>query len=107
MKATEITESWKSLSGFIFDRVSGENKDIFTDEEYESININARKILKDVGNDLIVAQAKKIINLNILDKNVSFDIFEKLPSVWKKYYSLSIDVVAAENGQYIMARNGE
>lgn len=101
MKATEIND-WKSLSSFVFDRVSGAVGD-FTDEEYEVINKNSVGILKDIGSDLIGAQAKKIMNLNFLDKKVSFKVFEKLPNVWVKYFGTSIDIAASEFKQYIMS----
>lgn len=100
MKATEIND-WKSLSSFVFDRVSGAVDD-FTDEEYEIINKNSVGILKDIGSDLLGAQVKKIMSLNILNRKVSFKVFEKLPNVWTKYFGTSIDIAASEFRQYIM-----
>lgn len=100
MKATEIND-WKSLSSFVFDRVSGVVDD-FTDEEYEVINKNSIGILKNVGSDLLGSQARKIMNLNILNRKVSFKVFEKLPNVWAKYFGTSVDIVASESKQYIM-----
>ena len=105
MKATDIVKSWKDLSGFVYDRVSGRDKTDFSDEDWELINREGSKLVKDIGVDEISPKAKKLMELNILDKNVNFKVFEKIPAIWAAFYKNSIKIVAIENGQAIMASN--
>lgn len=102
MKATEV-KNWKDLSGFVWDRVSGEDKTKISDTDYEKLDAEAAKILKDVSVDEINAKARKLMTLNVLNRKVNFAFFEKVPNIWKYYYNISIDSVAAEVGQVIMA----
>lgn len=106
MKATDVVKSWKDLSGFIYDVVSGANKNDFSNDDWEMIDQKGTELMKDLGLDEIYSKAKKIMNLNILDRKVSFDVFEKVPNIWQHYCGIAIDVVASECGQSIMARGG-
>lgn len=100
MKVTEI-KTWKDLNGFVFDRLTGVDKSEVSDEEWETLNKNSLPILNDVNIDEIQSKAKKVMNVNILDKNVNFKFFEKIPNVWNAYYWTSIGMVAAASGQII------
>lgn len=98
MKATDVVKSWKDLSGFIYDRVSGSNKEHFSESDWELIDTEGSKVLKDVGVDELSAKSKKVMSLNILDKKVSFKVFEKIPNIWKCYFGTVVDLAAAEFG---------
>ena len=104
MTVKEITKDWKSLCGYVVGRVAGENDEKLSNDEIDEINKVAIKIAKDAGIDEVLPFAKKVMNLNILDKKVNFKIFETYPTVWHKLYSTSIDVVAVEAGQSVMGR---
>lgn len=93
--------NWKDLSGFIFDRATGVNKDVISDDEWAQLDKDAVGIMGEVGNDEIQAKAKKIMNLNILDKNVDFKFFQKIPNVWALYYTNCIALAAVSAGQVI------
>lgn len=103
MKATEAVESWKNLGSFIFDRISGFDKEPLSDEDWELIDREGSKILSEKGLGDIMPKVKKILGVNILDKNTDFKFLEKIPHVWKAIYTAMIDITAAENGQSIMA----
>ena len=104
MTVKEITKDWKSLCGYVVGKVAGEIDDKLSNDEIDEINKEAIKIAKDAGIDEVLTFAKKVMNLNILDKKVNFKIFETYPAVWHKLYSTSIDVVAVEAGQSVMSR---
>jgi len=104
MTVKEITKDWKSLCGYVVGKVAGEIDEKLSDEQIDEINKEAIKLVKDVGIDEVLSFAKKVMNLNILDKKVNFKIFEEYPAVWHKLYSTSIDVVAVEAGQSVMGR---
>lgn len=100
MKVTEI-KTWKDLSSFVFDRLIGVDKSEVSDEEWETLNKNSLPILNNVSIDEVQSKAKKVMNVNILDKNINFKFFEKIPNVWNTYYWTSIGIVAAVSGQII------
>ena len=87
MKATEAVKSWKELSTFIYERVSGVDKSPLREEDYELLEKEGGKIISERGVDEVVAKAKKIANLNILDKNVDFKFFENVPTIWSAYFN--------------------
>lgn len=100
MKVTEI-KTWKDLSGFVSDRVSGIDKSEISDDDWVILDKNAKEILVDVGADEIQNKAKKLMNVNILDKNTDFKFFEKVPNIWRAYYTTSIGLVAANYGSAV------
>lgn len=100
----ETTKNWKTLAGYVISRVAGEEKEVLTQAQYDELNVAAASLVKDVDIGEVLPLSKKVMNLNILDKNVNFKEFEKFPIVWQKLYSVSMDVVAAEMGQAVMAR---
>lgn len=104
MTVKEITKDWKSLCGYVVGKVAGENNEKLSNEQVDEINKVAIKIADDAGIDEVLTFAKKVMNLNILDKKVNFKIFEEYPAVWHKLYATSIDVVAVEAGQSVMSR---
>jgi hypothetical protein len=104
MTVKEITKDWKSLCGYVVGKVSGEIDEKLSIEQIDEINKIAVKIAKDAGIDEVLPFAKKVMNLDILDKKVNFKIFEEYPAVWHKLYATSIDVVAVEVGQSVMSR---
>lgn len=104
MKATEVLKSWKTLSEFVYGRVAGTNAEEISNEVWEKLDKEALPLIKDTGIDEIAVISKKLNNLNILDKNVSFKVFEKIPNIWKAMFNTCVDVVAVEAGQPVMAR---
>ena len=100
----ETTKNWKTLAGYVISRVAGEEKEVLTQTQYDELNTAAIALAKDADIGEVLPLSKKVMNLNILDKNVNFKEFEKFPIVWQKLYSVSMDVVAAEMGQAVMAR---
>ena len=104
MTVKEITKDWKSLCGYVVGKVAGDKDEKLSNDEIDEINKVAIKIAKDAGIDEVLPFAKKVMNLNILDKKVNFKIFETYTAVWHKLYSTSIDVVAVEAGQSVMGR---
>ena len=104
MKVTDVIESWNSFSNFVIERVSGVNSEDLTQAEIDEINEASVKLVKDVDIGSIIPKAKKLANLNILDKKVNFKELEKFPYFWYTIYPVEIDVVAAECGQAVMAR---
>lgn len=104
MKATEVLKSWKTLSEFVYGKVTGANTEEVADDVWEKLDKDAIPLIKDTGIDEIAVISKKLNNLNILDKNVSFKIFEKIPNIWKAMFNTCVDVVAVEAGQPVMAR---
>ena len=81
-------KSWKTLSECVLNRVCGIDKTSLSQDEYENLDVEY-----DVGIDEILPVGKKIMNLNILDKNINFRELEKFPKFWRKIYSTCIDVV--------------
>lgn len=90
MKATEAVKDWKSLSDFIFTKVSGTDTTPLTTSEAELIEKESANIFKDVSVDDIKPFVEKIMNINILELNL--DVFEMIPSVWKVIYPTAICV---------------
>ena len=104
MKATDVLKSWKTLSEFVYGKVAGTNTEEVSDEIWEKLNKESLSLIKDTGIDEIAIISKKLNNLNILYKNGSFKIFEKIPNIWKAMFNTCVDVVAVEAGQPVMAR---
>ena len=104
MKATEVLKSWKTLSEFVYGKVTGTNTEEVADETWEKLDKDALPLIKDTGIDEIAVISKKLNNLNVLDKNVSFKVFEKIPNIWKAMFNTCVDIVAVEAGQPVMAR---
>jgi hypothetical protein len=95
--------TFKELAKDVLDMVIGESP-IPNEEESAKINADIAEKGKDVGLDEILPFAKKILNLNVLDKKVDFKIFESFPALWQKLYGTSIDLVAVENRQTVLAK---
>ena len=104
MKVEEVTKNWKSLAGYVVGRVAGEETEELTQTQYDEINKASKPLAEGAGIDDVLTVSKKVMNLNILDKKVNFKEFSKFPIIWQKIYSVSMDVVAAEMGQAVMAR---
>ena len=94
--------TFKELAKDVLDMVIGECP-IPNDEECAEINAEIAEKGKDIGVDE-VPFVKKILNLNILDKKVNFKIFESFPALWQKLYGTSINLVAVENRQTVLAK---
>lgn len=92
MKATEI-KNWKTLSTFVYDLISGKDDSYYKDEDFLELNEVADGVLNELGDADLYSSVNKIMNLNILDKNVRFDLFEKLPAVWNRYFPVADKVV--------------
>lgn len=103
MTVTEAVKDWNNLSTFVVNRVSGEDTTELSQEDIEKINAASLELAKDADIGIFIAKAKKLMNLNILDKKVNFKVFEQFPYMWQMLYSKSIDIVAAECGQSVMA----
>ena len=86
MKATEAVQNWENLSDFIFTRVSGADKSPLSESDYELLNKEGNNVIKNIAIDELFAETKKIMNLNILDKDVDFSFFEKVPNLWSVYF---------------------
>ena len=95
--------TFKELAKDVLDMVIGECP-IPNDEEGAKINANIAEKGKDVGIDEVLPFVKKILNLNILDKKVNFKIFESFPALWQRLYGTSIDLVAVESRQVVLAK---
>lgn len=88
MKATDI-KNWKTLHEFVYDLISGKDDSYYTDDELYKINSTAFDILTSLGDADIYPAVQKIMNLNILDEEVRFYMFEKLPAVWTRYFPVA------------------
>ena len=86
MKATEAVQNWENLSDFIFARVSGADKSPLSESDYELLNKEGNNVIKNIAIDELFVETKKIMNLNILDKDVDFSFFEKVPNLWSVYF---------------------
>lgn len=95
--------TFKELAKDVLDMVIGESP-IPNEEVSAKINADIAEKGKDVGLDEILPFAKKILNLNVLDKKVNFKVFESFPALWQKLYGTSIDLVAVENRQTVLAK---
>lgn len=95
--------TFKELAKGVLDMVIGECP-IPNEEVSAKINADIAEKGKDVGLDEILPFAKKILNLNVLDKKVNFKVFESFPALWQKLYGTSIDLVAVENRQTVLAK---
>lgn len=89
--------TWKAISESVLAAVNGNG-----DCDYEAVErtVNSKKF----GIDQVLPLAKKIMNLNILDRKVNFEVFENLPTLWKMILGTAADVVAIDCGQAVMAR---
>lgn len=82
----EVTKDFKSFTDWIYQQVTDKkNADPITDDEAAILDKEGYKLIQDQGIDMVMAKASKIASLNILSKNVNFDIFERLPWVWYAY----------------------
>ena len=95
--------TFKELAKDVLDMVIGECP-IPNDEECAEINAEIAEKGKDIGVDEVLPFVKKILNLNILDKKVNFKIFESFPALWQRLYGVSIDLVAVESRQAVLAK---
>lgn len=95
--------TFKELARDVLDMVIGESP-IPNEEVSAKINADIAEKGKEVGLDEILPLAKKILNLNVLDKKVNFKVFESFPALWQKLYGTSIDLVAVENRQTVLAK---
>lgn len=76
----------KELTDFLFDVVVGKEAIPYnSDEEAKEFDERGYDIFCNEGNDIAIAKTSKLANLNILDKNVNFKVFEKLPKIWSVY----------------------
>ena len=96
MKATEAVQNWRNLSDFIFARVSGADKSSLSESDYELLNKEGNHVIKNITIDELFAETKKIMNLNILEKDVDFSFFDKVPNLWSVYYKGAEGVLASE-----------
>ena len=95
--------TFKELAKDVLDMVIGECP-IPNDEECAEINAEIAEKGKDIGVDEVLPFVKKILNLNILDKKVNFEIFGFFPALWQRLYGVSIDLVAVESRQAVLAK---
>lgn len=95
MEAT-ITKDWETLSSFVYNRVSGKDTSRLTENDYDVLNKEVSRMVKDFVIEERADEVKKIMSLNILDKKVSFDIFDKVPPLWYAYYGTAMITVAEE-----------
>ena len=94
--------SWKDVAEFVCAKITNGKKGDFTENEIKVINeVSANS---ELGVDQILPYAKKLLNVNILDKNVDFTFVEQVPEFWNKIYSVSMDYVAASSRQHVMAK---
>lgn len=92
----EATKNWETLNSFVYNRVSGKDKSKLTEEDYDTLNKEVSKMVKDFDIKTMSKDVKKIMELNILNKNVSFDIFDKVPPLWYAYYGTSMIISEEE-----------
>ena len=95
--------TFKELAKDVLDMVIGECP-IPNDEECAEINAEIAEKGKNIGVDEVLPFVKKILNLNILDKKVNFKIFGFFPALWQRLYGTSIDLVAVESRQVVLAK---
>ena len=95
--------TFKELAKDVLDMVIGECP-IPNDEKCAEINAEIAEKGKDIGVDEALPFVKKILNLNILDKKVNFKIFGFFPALWQRLYGTSIDLVAVESRQVVLAK---
>lgn len=95
--------TWKELAESVVAMVMGE-KELPNDEGFESFNSEINEVIGEIGIDELLPYTKKLLNLNILNKNVNFKILEKLPAFWRAVYDLSINLVAVENRQIVLGK---
>ena len=95
--------TFKELAKDVLDMVIGECP-IPNDEECAEINAEIAEKGKDIGVDEVLPFVKKILNLNVLDKKVNFKIFGFFPALWQRLYGTSIDLVAVESRQVVLAK---
>lgn len=89
-------KDWNSLRTFVYDVVSGVDKRLFSDEQLSNLNHVGAKILLNVGEKDVAEAVNQIMELNILNKNVNFKVFDSLPAIWMVYYHSSIKAVSME-----------
>ena len=95
--------TFKELAKDVLDMVIGESP-IPDEEQCARMDANIAEKAKDIGLDEILPLSKKILNLNILEKNVNFKIFEYFPTLWRLLSKAAIDLVAVENKQIALAK---
>lgn len=98
MKAIDI-KNWKALNAFVYDLISGKDDSYYKNEDFLEFDEAAANILSELGDADLYPAVQKIMSLNILDENVRFDLFEKLPTVWNRYFPVADKVV-------IISKNG-
>lgn len=82
----EAKTSFKNLSAFVYERVTNyKNCPELQPEQAAEIDEAAKTLIDSV--DDIHAKVEKLMNVNILDRNVSFKVFEKLPYIWDTYFT--------------------
>lgn len=99
MEAT-VVKDWESLSGFVYNRVSGKDTTKLSEKDYDLLNKEVSNVVNELSVEDISEKAKKIMSLNILDRKVNFDIFEKVPQLWYVYYSTAL-VISAEDQRVV------
>ena len=97
MEAT-VTKDWETLSSFVYDRVSGKDTSKLTENDYDALNKDISKMIASFDVESMKGKVRQIMELNILDKKVSFDIFYKIPPLWYAYYGSAI-IIDAEDSQ--------
>lgn len=96
MEAT-VVKDWEALNSFVYNRVSGKDKTRLTENDYDVLNKAASKMIGEFDVEKMSDSVKKVMGLNILDKKVSFDIFDKVPPLWYAYYGTAMIIDAEES----------
>ena len=82
----EVTKDFRSFTDWIYQQVTDKkNRETITDDEAVELDKKGYKLISEQGIDMVMAKVSKIASLNILDKNVSFEVFDRLPRVWAAY----------------------
>lgn len=86
----DASKNFKNLSDFVYERIiDSKSYETLSEEDGSKLEKATASILDAANPEIIRAKVLKIMNINILDKNVNFSIFDKLPSLWRTYYLLS------------------
>lgn len=96
MKAAEVTTNLETLSNFLIDNVIGKDKNNYSDEFYLEVDEKGYEIIQSLVVEEFMPLYKKITGVNILDKNTSYSIFEKLPKIWKLIHRACIEISVTE-----------
>ena len=94
MTLNEATKNWDNLSNFVYERVTGNNKDYISPEQYEKLDDEGYKVLNSTSVEDIVEKIRPLMGVNIMDKDVDFKFFENTPKIWSQYYKVSLSDVA-------------